>query len=102
MRTLAALFALTLATAGAAAADSLGIYCDGDLIGKGASTAEVLLRCGEPLMRETVGDIRQQTPDGRTRLRVEEWTYDVGEGSFLRILTFHGGTLVEIDIGERR
>jgi len=102
MRTLAALLALALATAGAAAADSLGIYCDGDLIGKGASKAEVLLRCGEPLMRETVGDIRQQTPDGRTRLRVEEWTYDVGEGSFLRILTFHGGTLVEIDTGERR
>ncbi len=102
MRTFIAILALALTLSGSAAADSLGISCDGDLIGKGASKAEVLLHCGEPLIREEVGDIRQDTPEGRSKLRVEEWTYDVGEGSFLRILTFHGGTLVEIDIGERR
>jgi hypothetical protein len=32
---------------------------------------------------------------------VEKWTYNLGYGKFLRILTFEGDTLVKIEKGDK-
>jgi hypothetical protein len=79
------------------------------VVAPGATKAEVLRKCGEPTMREFVGE---KTTWGTTRRRgsyygasttvpVEEWTYDQGSCRFSRILTFYGSKLVTIELGDK-
>ena len=98
---LLALVCPLLAAAGARA-DSIGIWCEGEHIARGATRAEVLMRCGEPVVREVVPNRAEAAPDAKAEPRVEQWTYDVGDGSFLRVLTFRGGRVVSIEDGDRR
>jgi len=54
----------------------------------------VLLRCGEPFFAEIISSI--------DKLRTEEWTYKSrAYKGFLRVLTFHGGKLVDIAVAEK-
>jgi len=103
--------------------------CGTKLVSIGDSKAEVLLKCGEPLLKETIA-FRKQTEYGEmaethplllkygmlkkdkngvviagressVTLPVDQWTYHLGKGKFLRILLFEGGKLVAIDSGDR-
>jgi hypothetical protein len=68
--------------------------CGDKFVSIGDSKAVVLLRCGEPFFAEVIS-----ADDER---KVEQWTYRKSQkGSFLRILTFSGGRLVDIKVGER-
>ena len=102
--------------------------CGSKLISIGDSKAEVLLKCGEPLLKEAVA-VREEskridipltsTPksdagssaddndpavirrkESVTRT-VDQWTYNQGSGKLLKILTFEGGELVAIATGDR-
>lgn len=101
--------------------------CGNKLVSIGDSKAEVLIKCGEPMMRETIA-IEQKAEYAELALRypllykhgllkddegtvigketsvtysVDQWTYHLGQGKFLRTLIFKGGQLVAIDHGER-
>ncbi len=79
-------------------ADASGMRCKGKLVSEGDSTTEVLLKCGEPLTRETlsVGET-----DSAHEL-VERWVYSKGAGSFLRLLTFQAGKLISVESADRQ
>lgn len=76
----------------------------------GDSKADVLIKCGEPIYKETVG--RQTTGRAATRMKSlnsaklkyketeanrEQWLMKVGSGQFFRVLTFEGWELVNIE-----
>ncbi|CAN5468842.1 DUF2845 domain-containing protein [soil metagenome] len=99
--------ALFLATP--AAAESF--RCKGDLANIGDSKASVVLKCGEPAMKD---NFCKQTPVApgsvvpSTNARavvpcetVDEWTYNPGSGQFLTLLRFENGTLQSIKYGDR-
>jgi len=70
--------------------------CGNLLIETGDSKVKVLTRCGEPLLKEIIsGSVGSSSP------KIEEWTYDMGPGQFLRILTFKGSTLIKIELGDK-
>ncbi len=69
-------------------------YCKDKLISPGDSTAGVLLACGEPFLRETIGIVYSGA-------FVEQWTY-VFPGQFLKILTVAGGRVTKIRKSDER
>jgi len=123
-----------------AASDSM--RCGSRVISTGDTKAEILLKCGEPMLKETIA-IKERSKElqlksaadfsaeknshrinkpanaaakesfgnqyqsgqinleSRVALPIDRWTYDLGKGRFLRILIFEGGTLVNIDAGDR-
>lgn len=107
-----------------ASADS--IRCGGYLVNTGDSQSRVLAVCGEPQSARPDGFIEQvvRRNDGtltinpvspnpypslpnyqvesRRVLPVYKWEYNLGRGTFLKILTFHGDTLVDIADGPRQ
>ncbi len=98
-RALALLLATALwAAALAPPAARAGMRCEGALIEEGDSMARVLLECGEPLLRQTIALDNTSTTEGV----VEQWTYDLGPGRFLQIVTFEGGQVLSIESGRRR
>lgn len=102
--------------------------CGSKLISIGDSKAEVLLKCGEPLLKEAVAvkeeskridipltstpndDAGNSDDDNDPAVirrkesvtkTVDQWTYNQGSGKLLKILTFEGGELVAIATGDR-
>jgi len=68
--------------------------CNNNFVSVGDRKATVLLRCGEPFFAEVIS--------GYDEVKIEEWTYKSrGYKGFLRVLTFHGGRLVDISIAEK-
>lgn len=99
---------LLLAADGASAEDSM--RCGSALVTTGDTDTEVLLRCGEPLVRDVVGvkavsvkrrNVLRQT-EVTTEEKVEKWTYRPGGGKFMRVLTFQGGVLVSVEQMDER
>ena len=106
-----------------------GMRCGSKQVSVGDSKADVLLLCGEPMMKEIVGqkenskriDIpltsESDTVDnaasgnnrGTAQVRrgetvtktIDQWTYNQGTGKLLKILVFEGGELVAINNGKR-
>ena len=83
-----------------AAADSM--RCEGGVVRRGDSEAQVLARCGEP-HHETVyqRELRGQDGYGIRVVDVKTWTYRRGYGRFALLLTFEGGLMTRIDRGPR-
>jgi hypothetical protein len=92
--------------------------CGSKVIAPGNTKAKVLLTCGEPLLREVVeekgfeqtegeiqtlesGDTTFSASTSSSITKVEKWTYNLGENQFLRILTFEGDKLVNIELGDK-
>jgi len=86
-------FAAALAFVSPAGAQDM--RCDGSLVSVGLSQPEVEMKCGEP-------DFKQDVTVGDYGPKIEKWTYKQGSGSFLRILTFEGGELVNVQNGARQ
>ncbi len=101
--TIAAAFALTPATAGAQS-----LRCKSDLASVGDSRASVLLKCGEPVVKDTFCK-PAEAPVGTVPVNpvvvpcesVDEWTYNPGYGQFMTTLRFEAGRLVAIRYGDR-
>jgi hypothetical protein len=68
---------------------------DGTLIETGERVDAVLARCGNPSWRRVSVIHSRRYPSITTEL--QEWIYDLGEGSFLRYLRFTNGTLDAIE-----
>lgn len=89
-------------------ADALtgSMRCGSDVLTEGMTKVEVLQKCGEPLMKDVVGEETVydffQGSGTANKVVVEQWIYDSGKGSFLRVLIFKGGTLSDIEYGNRQ
>ena len=92
LRTLAA--ALTLAVACGPALADRGMRCGQSLIRPGDTKVDVLALCGEPLLREIVSGGAGAESDV-----VEQWVYSFGAQRFMRVLTFRGLHLRDIESG---
>jgi hypothetical protein len=80
---------LGLAAAPEARADGGSGMCrSGHLALLGERTFQVFRNCGQPAWAQQYGSAYR---------RVEEWVYDPGSGSYLRVLTFVNGVLVRIE-----
>ena len=85
--------------------------CRDDLVSVGDSRATVLLKCGEPVAKDTVcRPLPGPSPRPASGVRpgqivpcenVDEWTYNPGSGQFMTTLRFAEGRLVAIEYGER-
>jgi hypothetical protein len=92
--------------------------CGSYIVKTGDSKMDVLMKCGEPAMREEAGADtsgrygastsyrgNQSYTQGayqESTSRVELWYYNCGEGQFNRILEFLAGTLVAIYTSDQR
>ena len=85
--------------------------CRNDLVSVGDSPATVLLKCGEPVAKDTVcRPLPAPSPRPASGVRpgqivpcenVDEWTYNPGSGQSMATLRFAEGRLVAIEYGER-
>ena len=85
--------------------------CGNKLVSVGDTKIEVILKCGEPFFRNTIAlkSIKVKTPhvslEGQitsaTTEEIEQWAYVQGPGTLLKILTFQGSQLVNIEHGDR-
>jgi hypothetical protein len=95
------LFAATLAAFTAtlvAAPVGAGLRCGRDLVEEGDSVAQLMLTCGEPMLRQTIAVDNTSTTEGI----VEQWTYHFGRGTFLTIVTIEAGKVAVIEEGARQ
>jgi len=99
-----ALAALALAPLDAAAQT---FKCRNDLVNVGDARATVLLKCGEPLVKDAFCrplPVPTRQPERRERAaceNIDEWTYNPGYGQFMTTLRFLEGRLVAIEYGDR-
>jgi len=69
------------------------LRCDADLVRRGMTPFEVVERCGPPVYEFGWTDYRYPG----FLVRVDEWTYELGEHRFRRQLTFENGRLMRIE-----
>lgn len=101
-----------------AAAQTKSFRCRNDLVNLGDDKASTLLKCGEPVLRDSfcnpLATVTTQPPVHPWRERhaaavlnmgrcdaVDEWTYNPGYGQFMTTLRFESGRLAEIRYGDR-
>ncbi|RKH61159.1 DUF2845 domain-containing protein [Corallococcus aberystwythensis] len=91
------------------------LRCDNKLVSEGASKADALAKCGEPVTKETRTEYvtnKSKVSTGRTRedreeastevttsTTVEEWTYNFGPHRLMQVATFRDGRLVDVRSG---
>ncbi len=99
-------------------ADSM--RCGTKLVDTGDTKADVLMRCGEPMLKEVLrsntryrfrsdSDIKNGENTDRDEIRFlnetteidEQWTYNPGWGKFLQLVIFRGGRVESIKDGPR-
>ncbi|MBK6846166.1 MAG: DUF2845 domain-containing protein [Proteobacteria bacterium] len=90
-------------TLGARGASGTTFSCRRGLVAEGDRLAQVLRKCGPPTHRDRrVEERREVAPSGRvsrTQVTIDEWTYDLGPSSLIRILLFEDGRLDRVDTG---
>jgi len=75
-----------------------GLRCNHDLVSEGDPVGELLLVCGEPMLRQTIALDNTSKTEGI----VEQWTYHFGPGTFLKIVTIEEGKVAKIENGARQ
>jgi hypothetical protein len=91
--TVALLFALLVVISSFAQARSVkSMRCGTDILRLGASTFELIQKCGEPDLKETI-EAKEETS--------ERWTYNCGTGRFIKIITIRRGKVWRIEEGDR-
>ncbi|MDD5168203.1 MAG: DUF2845 domain-containing protein [Syntrophales bacterium] len=82
---------------------SSGAYafnCGKGIVSIGDAKSRVMIECGKPTYKERVGANDVYSADAsrrrtRSSKKVEQWTYNCGEGDYIYVLTFEGGKLVK-------
>ncbi|MDZ7669126.1 MAG: DUF2845 domain-containing protein [Gammaproteobacteria bacterium] len=74
-----------------------GFRCDTDLVGRGMTPLEVLERCGDPEFEQGWTDYRYPG----YFVRVNLWTYHLGDNRFRRELMFENGRLMRIETRDK-
>lgn len=86
-------------------ADAQAFYCGERIVSVGDSKADVLLKCGEPASKDARDEeyIEKTGIESKrkTRVTIEDWTYNAGPDALVRILTFNNGKLADVREGGR-
>lgn len=83
-----------------ASADAM--RCKNALISEGDSTAEMLLKCGEPMLREDITRNEENQFGNMVQVKYgERWTYNFGKNEFMRFVTVRNGKVTDIENGPR-
>ena len=89
------------------------LRCNGDLAQIGDSKGSVLIKCGEPMLKDSFckpAELSAPVPDPDRKVStvivtscemVDEWTYNPGSGQFYTALRFEQGTLKSMKYGAR-
>jgi len=84
---------------------SSAMRCGHNLVSIGDTSAEVLQKCGPPHSQQEIGieygELSDEKHHPRSETIIEQWSYDLGPGTFLKVLTFEGGRLQRIEDGGR-
>lgn len=74
--------------------------CNGKVVSTGDRKADVLMKCGEPAGKDSREEVIVERIDEDTKRKVtvviDEWTYNLGSESLIRILTFRDGALTDV------
>ncbi len=77
--------------------------CSGQIVSIGDLKSDVILKCGEPSWKDIHQEEIQERIDRGLERKVydtiEDWTYNLGPNSFVRILTFRNNKLIDIKTG---
>ncbi|WPB80776.1 DUF2845 domain-containing protein [Archangium violaceum] len=87
--------------------DAATLRCGNALASDGASRSDVLIKCGEPMSKdshtESVGEKTRQkgeeietTQERVVYKTIEEWTYNFGPRQFMQVVVFENGRLVDV------
>ena len=83
-----------------ASADAM--RCKNALITEGDTTAEMLLKCGEPMLREERNRNEENQFGNLVQVKYgERWTYNFGKNEFMRFVTVRNGIITDIENGQR-
>ncbi|MGL4250050.1 MAG: DUF2845 domain-containing protein [Aeromonas sp.] len=83
-------------------ASASAMRCKNALISEGDTTAEMLLKCGEPMLREDVTRTEENQYGAFIEVKYgERWTYNFGKNEFMRFVTVRNGKIVDIENGPR-
>jgi hypothetical protein len=82
-----------------------GIRCKRGIVNEGNTKAEVILKCSEPRMRDLL-NLRSAPPASVSHApvverRIEQWSYRLGKGRLIRLVTFREGKVSAIEDGVR-
>ncbi|MDQ5986074.1 MAG: hypothetical protein CSYNP_01792 [Syntrophus sp. SKADARSKE-3] len=89
------------------ASNALAFRCGENVISAGDTKSRVIMECGKPTYKEKVGSKDVYTSDqgnrnhSKSSKKVEQWSYNCGEGDFIYVLEFEGGKLVREDTNGR-
>ncbi|HYO70890.1 MAG TPA: DUF2845 domain-containing protein [Archangium sp.] len=87
--------------------DAATLRCGSALASDGATRSDVLIKCGEPMSKDTrtesVGEkTRQKGAETETTQErvvyktIEEWTYNFGPRQLMQVVVFENGRLVDV------
>ena len=83
-------------------AHAQSMRCGSNLVVEGDKTVTLLTKCGQPLLVETITRTAQTEQGELTQVKAgEQWTYDLGKGKFIQIVTIENGVVTEIEDGPR-
>jgi hypothetical protein len=78
------------------------IRCKSALLTEGDTSAELLIKCGAPLIKEPLVVSAISKTGELTQVSAgERWTYDMGVGQFMQIVTVQNGVIQKIEDGPR-
>ena len=88
-----------------AASPALALRCGNNIVDVGDTKIQVLSKCGEPALKEEVGeDITRELDSRETRKAkryVEKWTYNFGSTRFIYVLTIRDGKVIDISTEDK-
>lgn len=86
----------------ACSAEAAVVRCHNSVLTVGDSSAELLLKCGKPLLIEPLTSSAQSRNGELTQISAgERWTYDMGKDRFMQIVTVRNGVIQDIKDGPR-
>ena len=78
------------------------LRCKSALLTEGDTTAELLLRCGQPPRNADPRRFEENGFGARMTVKyAERWTYNFGRSEFMQFVTVENGVITEIEDGPR-
>ena len=82
--------------------DAGTLRCTSALLTGGDTTAELLIRCGQPMLKEDLTRYEENGFGARMTVKyAERWTYNFGRSEFMQFVTVENGIITEIEDGPR-
>lgn len=84
--------------------DAATLRCGNELVTEGATKSDVILKCGEPMAKETRTVKQREEGKNTTTQQVvyktlEEWTYNFGPHRLIQVVEFENGLVIDVRSG---